>query len=228
MGCCPVAVLARWFAVAVAYPLPDVGPLRGRLVRLEPLRFEHVEGLTAASEEDRSTFGFTTVPCGAEQTGKYVEELLSARATGETLPFAQVRVDDGRAAGVTRYLTFRFRPGDQLPYALEIGGTWLSPSAQGTGINIEAKLLLLGQAFDGWGVGRVDLKTDARNARSRAAIAALGARFEGILRGWQPSLVPGEEGRLRDSAIYSILDREWAEVRQSLTDRLGRHLARRA
>ncbi len=214
--------------MAVGFPLPDPGPLRGRLVRLEPLRLEHVEGLTAASAEDRSTFGFTTVPDGADQTGEYVQGLLSGRATGDTVPFAQVRVDDGRPAGVTRYLTFRFREGDRLPYALEIGGTWLCPSAQGTGINIEAKLLLLGQAFDGWGVGRVDLKTDARNARSRAAIAALGATFEGILRGWQPSLVPGEEGRLRDSAMYSILDTEWAKARQSLTDRLGRHLAHRA
>jgi N-acetyltransferase len=214
--------------MAIAFPLPDPGPLNGRLVRLMPLRLEHVEGLTASSAEDRSTFGFTTVPDGPEQTGKYVQDLLSARATGDTVPFAQVRVDDGRPAGVTRYLTFRFREGDRLPYALEIGGTWLAPSAQGTGINVEAKLLLLGQAFDGWGVGRVDLKTDARNARSRAAIAALGARFEGVLRGWQPSLVSGEEGRLRDSAMYSIVDSEWAEVRRSLTGRLGRYLTHRA
>jgi RimJ/RimL family protein N-acetyltransferase len=214
--------------MAPAFRTPDSGPLSGRLVRLEPLSLEHVAGLAASSAEDRSTFRFTTVPHGAEQTGRYVRELLSARAAGDTVPFAQVRVDDGRPAGVTRYLTFRFREGDRLPYALEIGGTWLAPSAQGTGINIEAKLLLLGQAFDGWGVRRVDLKTDARNARSRAAIAALGARFEGILRGWQPSLVPGEEGRLRDSAMYSILDAEWAEVRRSLTDRLGRRLANRA
>jgi RimJ/RimL family protein N-acetyltransferase len=214
--------------MAVAVPLPDPGPLSGRLVRLEPLSLVHVAGLAAASAEDRSTFGFTTVPQGDEQTGRYVDELLSARAAGETVPFAQVRTADGRPAGVTRYLTFRFREGDDLPYALEVGGTWLAPSAQGTGINIEAKLLLLGQAFDGWGVGRVDLKTDARNARSRAAIAALGAKFEGILRGWQPSLVPGEEGRLRDSAMYSIRDAEWAEVRRSLTDRLGRRLANRS
>jgi RimJ/RimL family protein N-acetyltransferase len=213
--------------MAIALPLPDCGSLNGRLVRLDPLGPEHVEGLTASSAEDRSTFGYTTVPHGAEQAGQYVQELLSARASGDTLPFAQVRVDDGRPAGVTRYLTFRFREGDRVPYAVEIGGTWLAPSAQGTGINIEAKLLLLGQAFDRWGVGRVDLKTDARNARSRAAIAALGARFEGILRGWQPSLVSGEEGRLRDSAIYSILDTEWSDVRRSLNDRLGRHLGNR-
>jgi RimJ/RimL family protein N-acetyltransferase len=198
------------------------------MVRLEPLTLGHVEGLAASSVEDRSTFGFTTVPHGAQQTGEYVKELLSARATGDTVPFAQVRVEDGCPVGVTRYLTFRFREVDRLPYAVEIGGTWLAPSAQGTGINIEAKLLLLSQAFDGWRVGRVDLKTDARNERSRAAIAALGARFEGILRGWQPSLVAGEEGRLRDSAIYSILDREWSGVRQSLTDRLGRRLVDRA
>ena len=204
--------------------LPDAGPLTGRLVRLEALGQEHLEGLSASSAEDRSTFGFTTVPHGAEQTGEYVKDLLSARARGDTLPFAQVRMDDGRAVGVTRYLSFRFREGDGLLYAVEIGGTWLAPSAQGTGINIEAKLLLLGHAFEAWRVGRVDLKTDARNERSRAAIAALGATFEGVLRGWQPSLVEGEEGRLRDSAIYSIVDGEWPEICRSLARRLDRYI----
>jgi N-acetyltransferase len=210
--------------MVAAARLPDSGPLIGRLVRLEALSLDHVEGLAASSAEDRSTFGFTTVPQGVEQTRGYVQELLTARAAGDTLPFAQVRMADGRPVGVTRYLTFRSREPDPLPYAVEIGGTWLARSAQATGINIEAKLLLLGHAFDSWRVRRVDLKTDARNERSRAAIAALGARFEGILRGWQPSLVPGEDGRLRDSAIYSILDTEWAEVRRSLTDRLDRRL----
>ena len=106
------------------------------------------------------------------------------------------------------------------PYAVEIGGTWLAASAQRTGINIEAKLLLLTHAFDTWSVGRVDFKTDARNERSRGAIAALGATFEGILRNWQPSHAPGEEGRLRDSAMYSITAVEWPAVRSHLNERL--------
>jgi N-acetyltransferase len=202
--------------------LPDVGPLPGRLVTLEPLRVDHVEGLAASSQGDRGSFEFTTVPDGLDETRRYVLELLAAQAAGDTVPFAQIRLADAHPVGVTRYLAFRGRDGDPLPFAVEIGGTWLASSAQGTGINVEAKLLLLGHAFDSWRVGRVDLKTDARNTRSRAAIAALGASFEGILRNWQPSLVSGEETRLRDSAIFSIVDADWPAVRRHLADRLER------
>jgi RimJ/RimL family protein N-acetyltransferase len=105
---------------------------------------------------------------------------------------------------------------------VEIGGTFLAASAQRTGINTEAKLLLLEHAFDVLGVGRVDLKTDARNDRSRNAMLRIGATFEGVLRNWQPSLVPGEEGLLRDSALYSITDREWPEVREHLASLTAR------
>ncbi len=96
---------------------------------------------------------------------------------------------------------------------MEIGGTWLAASAQRTGINVEAKLLLLAHAFDEWGTARVDLKTDARNAKARAAIEGLGARLDGVLRSWQPSQAPGEADRLRDSAMYSILAAEWPAAR---------------
>lgn len=107
-----------------------------------------------------------------------------------------------------------------MPFAVEVGGTWLAASAQRTAVNTEAKLLLLAHAFDTWGVVRVDLKTDARNERSRAAIERLGARFEGVLRRWQPSQVAGEEDGYRDSAIYSVLDTEWPSVRANLAARL--------
>lgn len=194
--------------------------LVGRLVRLEPLTEAHVNGLIAASAEDRATYGHTTVPDGRDATVVYVRALLAAGSTGETIPFAQVRVADGHTVGVTRFLTLRSRPGAPFPYAVEIGGTWLAASAQRTGINSEAKLLLLAHAFEVWKVKRVDFKTDARNERSRAAILALGASFEGVLRSWQPSHVPGEEDGLRDSAMYSILDSEWPAVRRGLTTRL--------
>ena len=98
----------------------------------------------------------------------------------------------------------------------------MAGSAQGTGINAEAKLLLLTHAFDAWNVGRVDLKTDARNARARAGILSIGATFEGVLRRWQPSQVPGEEAQLRDSAIYSVVDNEWPDVRSALERRVER------
>ena len=106
--------------------------------------------------------------------------------------------------------------GREFPDAVEIGGTWLSASAQRTGANTDAKLLMLTHAFDVWGVQRVDLKTDARNARSRAAIERLDARLDGVMRNWQPSLVPGEEGQPRDSALYSIIPSEWPAIRDRL------------
>jgi RimJ/RimL family protein N-acetyltransferase len=99
----------------------------------------------------------------------------------------------------------------------------LGAAAQRSGINTDAKRLLLGHAFEQWGVARVDLKTDARNERSRAAIAALGAQFEGVLRSWQPSHVPGEWDSLRDTAIYSVMTAEWPAVRERLERRLSRY-----
>ena len=96
----------------------------------------------------------------------------------------------------------------------------MAASAQRTGINSEAKFLLLAHAFECWKVRRVDFKTDARNSRSRSAIVALGASFEGVLRNWQPSNVAGEQHQLRDSAIYSMLDWEWRAARRTLLDRL--------
>ena len=199
----------------------DVPTFAGDRVRLELLREPHLDGLVASAAEDRATYGFTTVPNGRDAMSSYVETMLSARALGELIPFAQVRIADGRPVGVTCYLSLRFRPDERVPYALEIGGTWLAASAQRSGINVEAKLLLLTHAFEKWKVGRVDLKTDARNERSRDAIAALGAKFEAVLRNWQPSHAAGEEARLRDTAIYSIVDTEWPAVRERLLARLA-------
>ncbi len=137
---------------------------------------------------------------------QYVDGLLAARESGQALPFVQVRRADETVVGATRYLSFRHHPITKWLYAVEVGGTWLTPDAHGTGVNVEAKLLLLTHAFESWGVERVDLKTDARNTQSRAAIERLGARFEGVLRRWQPSHVCGEEGRLRDSAMERTTD----------------------
>ncbi len=107
------------------------------------------------------------------------------------------------------------------PDAVEIGGTWLAASAQRSGINTDAKRLMLTHAFETWRVQRVDLKTDARNDRSRAAIERIGGRLDGVMRNWQPSLVPGEEGQPRDSAMYSIVPSEWPDVRARLVAMAG-------
>jgi RimJ/RimL family protein N-acetyltransferase len=120
-------------------------------------------------------------------------------------------------------MTLRYRDDEALPFAVEIGGTWLGQGAQRSGINTEAKYLLLRYAFEEWGVARVDLKTDARNARSWSAIERIGATFEGVLRNWQPSLVTGEETQYRDSAIFSITSDEWPEVRRHLETLLAGH-----
>jgi N-acetyltransferase len=157
--------------------------------------------------------------------GDYVREQLER--SGLT-PFAQIRLADGIAVGCTAYWDPRTWANSDRLRAIEVGFTWLAGSLQGTGINAEAKLLLLRYAFETLGVVRVDLKTDARNARSRAAIAALGAQFEGVLRSWSPSWVAGEEGKLRDSALFSVIEAEWPAVRSSLAARVDKASALRS
>ncbi|MGH7879292.1 MAG: GNAT family N-acetyltransferase, partial [Candidatus Binataceae bacterium] len=117
-------------------------------------------------------------------------------------------------------------PGRQDLCAIEVGWTWLAASAQGSGINVEAKLLLFTYAFETLDVVRVDLKTDARNEGSRRAIERLGARFEGVLRNWSPSRAPGEEGMLRDSAMFSVIAAEWPTVKSVLAARLAKAITR--
>ena len=205
--------------------LPDVPVLHGSLVRLEPLSMSHGEDLAVSAEEDRGAYGFTRVPRAWE-----VEEYLAAHferaKSGKLVPFAQIHQGDGRAVGVTAYWDPRFWPGRSELYAIEIGWTWLAASAQRTGINVEAKLLLLEYAFETLGVVRVDLKTDARNERSRRAIERLGAQFEGVLRHWSQSHAPGEKGLLRDSAMFSVIASEWSATKATLCRRLAqtRHL----
>ncbi|MFJ3039324.1 MULTISPECIES: GNAT family N-acetyltransferase [Streptomyces] len=193
--------------------------LEGTLVRLEPLGHQHAADLAMAAEEDRGTYDFTSVP-GADGVGSYIDAHLATAATGRLAPYAQVSLATGRAVGATAYWEPRSWLTDDALDAVEVGFTWLARSAQGTGINAEAKLLLFRHAFEVWGVSRVDLKTDARNQRSRAAIQRTGARFEGVLRNWSRSWAPGEEGRLRDSAIYSITAAEWPGCRERLEDRV--------
>ena len=198
-----------------------VPALSGRYVRLEPLTSEHVDALMEAANEDRATYGYTQVLQSRKDAVSYVESMTSMWESGEAVPFAQIDVGRDRLVGTTRYLSIRRVDESTTPYAVEIGGTWLSASAQRTSINTNAKFLLLDYAFTTWGVSRVDLKTDARNERSRAAIERIGASLEGLLRHWQPSQVPGEEGLFRDTAMYSIIDEEWPAVRERLTSMMA-------
>ncbi|MER6626919.1 GNAT family protein [Streptomyces sp. NPDC000987] len=204
------------------------GPLlEGALVRLEPLEHRHAADLAVAAEEERGMYSFTWVP-RAEEAGAYVDAQLERASTGRLAPYAQVSVATGRAVGATSYWDPRCWRSDDRLDAVEIGFTWLARSAQGTGINAEAKLLLFRHAFEEWGVSRVDLKTDARNSRSRAAIESVGARFEGVLRNWSRSWTPGEEDRLRDTAIFSITAEEWPACRERLEQRVTAFATRAA
>ena len=200
-------------------PVLTCGVLAGNIVRLEPLTPEHVPGLQMAAEA-AATSPFATVP-SPETVEDYVAHSLARRDTGAYAPFAQVEVATGRVVGHTAYLTPRWMPDGRL-FAVEVGSSWLSPTVRGTAVNPAAKLLLLAQALEDWGVDRVDIKTDARNEVARGAIAALGATFEGVLRAWQPSLAPGEEGRTRDTAMFAITPEQWPGVRTRLAERIER------
>jgi RimJ/RimL family protein N-acetyltransferase len=190
------------------------------LVRLEPLSMRHGADLAVAAEENRAAYDFTRVPRGWEVTDFLAAHFERVR-DGKLAPFAQIRQADGRAVGVTAYWDPRFWPGRAELCAIEIGWTWLAASAQRTGINVEAKLLLFEYAFETLGVVRVDLKTDARNARCRRALERLGACFEGVLRQWSQSHAPGEEGLLRDSAMFSVIAAEWPMTKAALRGRLA-------
>ncbi|HKP09873.1 MAG TPA: GNAT family protein [Gaiella sp.] len=191
-----------------------VPTLEGELVRLEPLAPEYEDGLWEASRDERTwTWLSVFQPATPAEMHVYVADALANRAAGTELPLVTIRREDDRVVGSTRYLALH--PEHRT---VEIGWTWLAPEAWGTGINVEAKLLMLEHAFERLGCLRVELKTDARNERSRGAMAALPAQFEGVHR--KAMLVRG--GQRRDSAWYSVIDDEWPDVRANLLRRLGR------
>jgi N-acetyltransferase len=184
--------------------------LTGRLVRLEPLDARHAGGLWEASRDPRTWEWLSRVqPSTRAEVDTLVAAALAAANDGTELPL--VTLHDERVVGSTRFLALR--PEHR---SVEIGWTWLHPSVWGTGVNVEAKLLMLRHAFEAWGCRRVELKTDALNERSRGAMEAMGATFEGIHR--KHMLV--RDGENRDSAWYSVLDEEWPLVREKLIVRL--------
>jgi RimJ/RimL family protein N-acetyltransferase len=152
---------------------------------------------------------------------RYIDTALAWQSAGTAVPFAIVRVADGAAIGSTRLWDLERwawpadhpRHGRSNPDVCEIGHTWLASSAIRTGVNTEAKLLMLTHAFETWGVLRVCLHTDERNARSRAAIERIGGKFEGILRAHRMAA----DFTPRNSARYSILADEWPDLKQRLS-----------
>ena len=193
--------------------------LSGDQVRLEPLAAAHLPGLVAAAAEDRSTYDLSPVPDGEAEFRRNVDLAERERAAGRRLVFATVSVAENRPVGSTSFLDPQRWPGgpdDRLLDSIEIGSTWLAASAQRTVVNTEAKLLMLDYAFDVLDVHRVALNTDARNERSRAAIARIGATFEGVLHGFRY----GMEGTPRDTATFAICASDWPDVWARLKRRL--------
>ncbi len=187
--------------------------LAGRHVRIEPLGPQHAADLAAELGGDEDVWRWLVAPPGDEAgMAAFIEGALGERARGERFPFAAVEQASGRAVGSSSYLDIS--PRDRR---IEIGWTFHARRVWRTAVNSEAKLLLLGHAFDDLGYERVALKTHHRNERSQAAIARLGATREGVLR----HHMVDRYGQWRDSVYYSILSAEWPQVRTRLLAALG-------
>jgi len=181
--------------------------LTGRTIELRPMERENAAGMLAAAADGRLWELTVTVVPGPASIDRYIETALAGRQAGTVMPFVIVRRDTGRIVGSTRFWKI-----DRANRKLEIGHTWLGASAQRTGVNSEAKLLLLTHAFEVMEVVRVQFTTDELNAGSRAAILRLGATQEGIIR--HERIMP--DGRKRNSVRFSIIDSEWPELKARL------------
>jgi RimJ/RimL family protein N-acetyltransferase len=185
--------------------------LDGQRVRLEPLTLAHVDPLTEIGL-DPDIWRFTTIRVASrDDMQRYVEEALDWQRAGTALPFATVDRASGRIVGATRFANIAAEH-----RRAEIGWTWIAPAWQRTHVNTEAKYLMLRHAFETLGWFRVELKTSALNARSRAAILRLGATEEGTLR----RHMVNSDGTRRDSVYFSIIDEEWPAVKRRLEEKL--------
>lgn len=186
--------------------------LVGRHVTLRPLVLADRDALVAAAADGGLTELFFTNVSGLNDPGAFMAAIFKERDFGRAMPFA-VETPDGKLVGLTRYMRMA-----EAHKRLEIGGTFYAKSVQRSGVNTEAKLLLLTQAFEMMDCNVVQIRTDWFNKRSQAAIERLGAKRDGVLRGHQTM-----DGRVRDLVVYSIIASEWPGVRQNLRFLLSRH-----
>jgi N-acetyltransferase len=187
--------------------------LHGSVVRLEPLRSEHAELFREVSKDAVDDI-FRWIPYRMKSPQDFkqvVEKAFAEQERGESVVFATVERSSGRVIGSTRFMNI-----DRANRRVEIGSTWIAPLWQRTGVNTEAKYLMLRHAFEVWKCMRVELKTDALNQKSRQAILRIGAKEEGTLR----RHVITWTGRVRDTVYFSILDNEWPELKPLLEQRL--------
>jgi len=186
--------------------------LEGAHVRLEPLSRGHLPGLCAIGLEQELWRWIPTPVRTTDDMAAYVELALKEQANGLSLPFAQIEKSAGRVIGSTRYMNI-----EKTHHRAEIGCTWIGREWQRTAVNTESKYLLLRHAFETLGCMRVELKTDALNEKSRAAILRIGAKEEGTFRNHMIT----SSGRIRQTVYFSIVDSEWPGVKSELERRLG-------
>jgi RimJ/RimL family protein N-acetyltransferase len=190
--------------------------LEGRLVRLEPMSEAHVDGLARVALDAEIWRWMPARLMDRDGVAAWMATAMRNRDAGTELPFVTIDRATGAPIGSSRYLNIALEHG-----RLEIGWTWLATRWQRTGANREAKLLMIGHAIDDLGCARVEFKTDALNERSRAALVGIGATSEGIFR--KHMRMP--DGRIRDSAWYSITDDDWPAVRTALAASVAASLA---
>jgi len=191
--------------------LRDEVTLENEWVRLEPLSFAHADELAAATIGLEHAW-YTSVPA-TDEVAAEIEQRLAWHDEGSMTPWAVRRRDTGEAVGMTTFCNI-----DQQNRHVEIGHTWIGLAAQRTAVNTASKLLLLGHAFERCDAIAVEFRTHWHNRQSRAAIARLGAKQDGVLRNHRI----GPEGTLRDTVVFSILPHEWPAVRLGLESRLAR------
>jgi N-acetyltransferase len=188
--------------------------LEGQNVRLEPLSLDHLPRLAEIGLGDDIFRWFTEPVRTPAAMRRFIEVALEEQAAGKSLPFATIERRSGLAVGSTRFMNIE---GAHL--RVEIGGTWIAPAGQRTAINTEAKYLMMRHAFETWGCNRVELKTDSLNERSRRAIVRIGAKEEGIFRNHMVT----DSGRLRHSVYFSVIRKEWPEVKAALEAKMEKH-----
>jgi RimJ/RimL family protein N-acetyltransferase len=192
-------------------PLNIVLPLtlEGSIVRLEPVRGEHARLFWEVVKNDLDDV-FRWIPYSMKTPADFerlIDKAFEEQERGESVVFATVENSSGRVIGSTRFMNI-----DRVNRRVEIGSTWIALAWQRTGVNTEAKYLMLRHAFEVWKCMRVELKTDALNQKSRNAILRIGAKEEGTLRRHLLTWT----GRVRDTVYFSILDHEWPEVKARL------------
>lgn len=195
-------------------PILQPTTLRGQHVELHPLSLDHHDALIAAVQDGELwKLWYTSAPA-PEKMRAEIERRLALHKAGSMLPFTVIDPHTDEPVGMTTYMNI-----DSTNHRIEIGSTWHAQHVQRTGLNTEAKLLLLGHAFDTLGCIAVEFRTHFMNQQSRRAIERLGAKLDGILRSHQVS----PNGTLRDTCVYSIIAPEWPTIRAHLEWQLQKH-----